>query len=80
MKKPAMASVNNRKGIFEYWEVLCYVPAYSMVDLDELQMEAIDKLLPLGVEITGSLGADFYDPELEAYMTSVEIRVPKTLG
>lgn len=80
MKKPAMASVQNFRGVVELWEVLCYVPDTSVVALDELQRKVINALNELGVRITGTLGADFYDPDLKAYMTTVEFRTPRVIS
>lgn len=78
-KKQSMASTTNGIGVYMYWEVLCYVPANSMVQLDTLVEKVTSCLKQVGAEITNVFGEDYYDEELKAFMSYVEFRTPKVL-
>lgn len=78
-RKPSMASISNSRCLFVYWDILCYVPEGSMVQLDELVSKVTNTLLENKFEITNTFSGDFYDEELKAYMRFVEIRTPETI-
>ena len=73
-KKSKMSSISNSLSGFQYWEVMCYVPATSMLALDNLVKEVETTLKNIGVELTNSNTPEFYDEQLKAYMISVEFR------
>lgn len=78
-KKESMASTTNGIGVYMYWEVLCYVPSNSLVQLDNLVERVTKCLKDTGAEITNVFGEDYYDEELKAFMSYVEFRTPKVL-
>lgn len=76
-KKSGMGSTENSLGSFQYWEVMCYVPATSMLALDNLVTQVEETLKELDVELTYNNTPEFYDEVLQAYMISVEFRTIK---
>lgn len=80
MKKNQQPSLSTRKGGWLYFDIMCYVDKGSILPLDKLMKDAKTALKIDGIEITGVETPDFYDTELEAYMTSFEIRIPKEVG
>lgn len=73
-KKPLTGSTNNSKGCYQYWEVMCYVPATSLLALDSLVDKVKATLLKADVELTNNQTPEFYDDALKAYMISIEFR------
>lgn len=80
MKKHQQPSLSNSKGGWLYFDIMCYVDSGSILPLDKLMENAKATLKNLGVEFTGVETQDFYDTELEAFMNSFEIRIPKEVG
>ena len=80
MKKNQTPSVSSNKGGWLYFDILCYVDKASILPLDNLMESAKAVLRREGVELTGVETQDFYDTELEAFMNSFEIRIPKEVG
>ena len=80
MKKNQQPSLSSKKGGWLYFDIMCYVDSGSILPIDELMENAKSALKNIGIEITGVETPDFYDTELEAFMTSFEIRIPKEVG
>lgn len=80
MKKNQQPSLSSSKGGWLYFDIMCYVDKGSIIPLDGLMESAKASLKKLGVELTGVETQDFYDTELEAFMNSFEIRIPKEVG
>ena len=80
MKKNQQPSLSSKKGGWLYFDIMCYVDKGSILPLDRLMETAKTVLKNLGVELTGIETQDFYDTELEAFMNSFEIRIPKEVG
>lgn len=80
-RKHQQSSLSNRKGGWLYFDIMCYVEHSSILPLDALMNSARQAVKSLKhVEITGIETQDFHDTELEAFMTSFEIRIPKEVG
>ena len=68
----------SQSGGFQYYNIMCYVPATSILQLDEMLVRIKDIFKPIKeVEFTGSLNEDFHETEIDMYMRYLEIRVPK---
>lgn len=82
MKKNQRPSLSSSKGGWLYFDIMCYVDSGSIIPLDGLMERAKDALKKNGkeIEFTGVETQDFYDTELEAFMNSFEIRIPKEVG
>lgn len=80
MKKNQQPSMSSKKGGWLYFDILCYVSKDSILPLDGLMKSAKAALKVEGIEFTGIETQDFYDTELEAFMNSFEIRIPKEVG
>ena len=80
MKKDQKPSLSSSKGGWLYFDILCYVDKGSILPLDGLVEDAKAALRKLDVEFTGIETPDFFDTELEAFMISFEIRIPKEVG
>lgn len=80
MKKDQKPSLSSAKGGWLYFDILCYVDKGSILPLDGLVENAKAVLRKLDVEFTGIETPDFFDNELEAFMISFEIRIPKEVG
>lgn len=80
MKKNQQPSLSSSKGGWLYFDIMCYVDKGSILPLDGLMERAKAALKTRGVELTGVETQDFYDTELEAFMNSFEIRIPKEVG
>lgn len=80
MKKNQQPSLSSSKGGWLYFDIMCYVDKSSIMPLDTFLSDAKTALKISGIEITGVETPDFYDTELEAFMTSFEIRIPKEVG
>lgn len=80
LRKHQQPSLSSKKGGWLYFDIMCYVDKGSIMPLDGLMNEAKQALKKAGVEITGVETQDFYDNELEAFMNSFEIRIPKEVG
>lgn len=80
MKKNQQPSLSSSKGGWLYFDIMCYVDKGSILPLDELMRSAKAVMKKEGVEVTGVETQDFYDTELEAFMNSFEIRIPKEVG
>ena len=78
-KMPSMASASNSLGVYIYWQVMCYVPKHSILALDNLVEQVTNALKANKIELTNRFGEDFYDDEVDAYMTFVEFRAPKSM-
>lgn len=67
-------------GVFQYYQIMCYVPATSISQLDEMLKRLKDIFMPIKeIEITGAFNEDFHDTEIDMYMRYFEIRVPKEI-
>ena len=78
MKKHQQPSLSCSKGGWLYFDIMCYVDAGSILPLDALMEKAKAALKnEKGIEFTGIETQDFFDSELEAFMNSFEIRIPK---
>ena len=78
MKKNQQTSLSNSKGGWLYFDIMCYVDKGSIIPLDGLMERAKSALKKKkGIEFTGIETQDFFDNELEAFMNSFEIRIPK---
>lgn len=65
-------------GGFQYYNILCYVPDNSILQLDEMLKRIKDIFKPIKeVEFTGVMNEDFHETEIRMYMRYLEIRVPK---
>lgn len=80
MKKDQKPSLSSSKGGWLYFDIMCYVDKGSILPLDNLMTKAKSALKKMGVEFTGIETPDFFDTELEAFMVSFEIRIPKEVG
>lgn len=80
MKKNQQPSLSSNKGGWLYFDILCYVDKSSILPIDVLMDAAKSAVAEIGVELTGVETQDFYDTELEAFMNSFEIRIPKEVG
>lgn len=80
MKKNQQVSLSSNKGGWLYFDVMCYVDKSSILPIDDLMNKAKQVMRRSGVELTGVETQDFYDTELEAFMNSFEIRIPKEVG
>lgn len=80
MKKNQQPSLSSSKGGWLYFDIMCYVDKGSILPLDGLVEKAKATLKQKGIELTGVETQDFYDTELEAFMNSFEIRIPKEVG
>ena len=80
MKKNQQPSLSSKKGGWLYLDIMCYVDRSSILPLDGLIETAKTVLKTAGVELTGVETPDFHDTELEAFMNSFEIRIPKEVG
>lgn len=80
MKKSQRPSLSSSKGGWLYFDILCYVDKGSIAPLDDLMQKAKATLKQKGAELTGVETQDFYDTDLEAFMNSFEIRIPKEVG
>ena len=80
MKKNQQPSLSSNRGGWLYFDIMCYVDKNSILPIDNLMDEAKSVIKESGVEITGVETQDFYDTELEAFMNSFEIRIPKEVG
>lgn len=81
MKKSQQPSLSNSKGGWLYFDIMCYVDKGSIIPLDGLVKRAKDALRQKSeIELTGIETQDFFDTELEAFMNSFEIRIPKEVG
>ena len=78
MKKSLSVSANTELAGFQYWDVICYVPAKSLIALDDLIVKVEQALKELEVELTFSRTPEFYDDVLKAYMVTVEFRTIKS--
>lgn len=80
-KKQQQPSLASSKGGWLYFDIMCYVDKGSILPLDGLMEKSKAAVRKLeGIELTGIETEDFYDTELEAFMTSFEIRIPKEVG
>lgn len=73
---------NNSWGGYQSYNLLCYVPDTSAIQLDALVNAVKNKVFELkeqGVEFAGELGEDFHDEEIKMYMRYVAIRVPQQI-
>lgn len=75
---PVKSRSNSLAG-WSYWSVMCYAPGNSMLIVDDMfyRVKDLFKNHPV-IEITGDETPDYYDDELEAYMRSLDIRIPYT--
>ena len=80
MKKDQKPSLSSAKGGWLYFDIMCYVDGGSILPLDNLVSQAKSVLRKQDVEITGVETPDFFDNELEAFMISFEVRIPKEVG
>ena len=80
MKKNQQPSLSSSKGGWLYYDIMCYVDNNSILPIDNLMEQAKKAVRSIGVELTGVETQDFYDTELEAFMTSFEVRFPKEVG
>lgn len=81
MKRNQQPSLSNSKGGWLYFDIMCYVDKGSIIPLDGLMERAKAALKQRkGIEFTGIETQDFFDTELEAFMNSFEIRIPKEVG
>lgn len=80
MRKNQQPSLSSKKGGWLYFDIMCYVDKNSILPIDDLMDEAKQVIRNSGVELTGVETQDFYDTELEAFMNSFEIRIPKEVG
>lgn len=72
----------NSYGGYQAYNLLCYVPDTSTVQLDALVKAVRNRVFELkeqGVEYTGDSGEDFHDIEIKMYMKYVAIRVPQQI-
>ncbi len=76
-KKNQRPSLASSKAGWLYFDILCYVDKGSIIPLDGLLEAAKKALRTTRVEFTGIETPDFFDDQLEAYMNSFEIRIPK---
>lgn len=81
-KKNQQPSLSSSKGGWLYFDIMCYVNDSSIIPLDGLVERAKNTLRQngKGLELTGIETPDFHDTELEAFMISFEIRIPKEVG
>lgn len=79
-KKNQIPSLSSKKGGWLYLDIQCYVDKGSILPLDSLMCRAKKVLKKYHIELTGVETPDFYDTELEAFMNSFEIRIPKEVG
>ena len=80
MRKNQRPSLSSNKGGWLYFDIMCYVEKGSILPLDQLVEDAKAAIRKEGLEFTGVETPDFYDTELEAFMISFEIRIPKEVG
>lgn len=67
-------------GGFQNYDIMCYVPATSILQLDEMLKRIKDIIVPIeGLEFTGDMNEDFHDTEINMYMRYLQIRVPKEI-
>lgn len=65
------------RGRVETYEILCYAPSNSILQLD-LLMEQVETILrEYDIDITGELGSDYLDTDLDCYMRFIQISIPK---
>lgn len=70
--------IGNSLGCWQLYNIMCYVPDTSIVLMDEMIKRVTDLIKGIReIEITGILGEDYHDTEINMYMRYVEIRVPK---
>lgn len=73
---------HNSIGGYQAYNLLCYAPDTSTLQLDELVNAVKNRVFELkeqGVEFTGDLGEDFHDADIRMYMRYVAIRVPQQI-
>lgn len=73
-------SISSTKGGWQYVDIMCYVDKNSILPLDRLMQKSKLALKSAGAELTGVETPDFYDSELEAFMRSFQIRIPKEVN
>lgn len=73
-------SIENKKGGWQYLEVMAYVPDTSISLLDPLTNNLLTALLQLGLEPTGNMTPDYLDTDKKAFMRSIEFRMPKEIN
>lgn len=72
----------NRLGVYQYYEIMCYVPETSAILLDEMidiVSQAVGHFCGKGLEQTGIMSGDYHDTEIKMYMRYFEIRVVKDI-
>lgn len=73
-------SVNNRLGMFDAWEVICFVPTnHGIEKLDELRERVLDVLDKTGCEITVRYSEDIDEPNFGAWQCYIQFQFPKTI-
>lgn len=72
-----MTSMNNSSCGWQLFKVLCYCPKSSIAPLDEMIDKVKQALTSNGFENTGNITPDFLDDTKQAFMRSIEFRIPK---
>lgn len=78
-QKTSVPSMSSSVGTNLYWDIMCYVPGTSIVALDNLVEQVTTKLKEHDIQITNVFGEDYYDEDLGAYMSSIEVITPKAI-
>lgn len=75
-------STLNRKGIYEQFEVQCYVPDTSTLLLDNM-IYVIEELLFSGkvkrIRYLGIVTEDYHDEDIKMYMRAIQVEIPRTV-
>lgn len=72
-----MTSINNDNCGWQFFKVMCYCPKSSIAPLDGMIEKAKQTLTANGFEFTGNITPDFLDDTKQAFMKSIEFRIPK---
>lgn len=71
-----LTSVNNNSCGWQSFKVLCYCPKNSIAPLDTM-INKVKEALEIDFEFTGNITPDFLDDTVQAYIRSIEFRIPK---